>query len=81
MPLWKQYICLSYGISSNWYREFNENIARTGQGNKFSGKLCRDMSCLIIKIIEKKNLEIMINHLLWIKKNKLYQSHILMIQI
>ena len=31
-------------------------MAGTGQGNKFSGDVCRDTSCLIIKVLEKKGL-------------------------
>ena len=31
-------------------------IRRTGQGNRFSGDMCRDISCLMLKVLEKKRL-------------------------
>ena len=60
IPVQKQYIYTGYGISSNWYREIDQNLAGTGQGNKFSGDLCRDTSSLIIKQIEDQNLGIIL---------------------
>ena len=64
MPVWKQYICTGYRISSNQYGEIDLNLAGTGQSNKFSGNLCRDTSSLIIKQIEDQNLGIILQSLL-----------------
>ena len=37
-----------------------ELLAGTGQGNRFSGDMCRDILCLIIKQIERKSLGVII---------------------
>jgi len=60
IPNWKHYSCTGFGISSSYYRGENERLAGTGQGNKFSGDLCRDTSCLIIREIKRKRLEMFI---------------------
>ena len=57
--VWKRYICTGYGISEMYYGGVGSKLSGTGQGNKFSGELCRDTSCLIIKQIENQNLGIM----------------------
>ena len=30
MPVWKRYVCIEYGISSNWYRGLEDELAGTG---------------------------------------------------
>ena len=37
-----------------YYGGANNILAGTGQGNRFSGDVCRDLSCLIIKNIEQR---------------------------
>ena len=58
MLKFKHYVSTTYGVSSNYYGGENESLARTGQDNKFSGNMCRDISCLIIKQIEEQQLEV-----------------------
>ena len=60
IPNSKHYLYTGFGISLSYYGGENERLAGTGQGNKFSGDLCRDTSCLIIREIEKKRLGIFI---------------------
>ena len=45
-----------FGISNHYYGREEEELVSTGQGNKFSGDMCRDVSCLIIRSIEKDGL-------------------------
>ena len=56
ITVWKRCNCTGYRISTNSYGKLDNNMAGTGQGNKFSGDSCRDNSCLIIKHVENKNL-------------------------
>ena len=56
IPRWKHYIYTSFGISNMYYGGDDREMAGTGQGNKLSGDICRDTSCLIIKQLEKRNL-------------------------
>ena len=58
MPNFKHYISTRFGIGTRYYSREENLLAGTGQGNKFSGNMCRDISYLIIRKIEKKNLEI-----------------------
>jgi len=58
MPVFKHYINTGYGISEEYYGGAQNELAGTGQGNKFSGDMCRDVSCLIIKQLENKELGI-----------------------
>ena len=60
IPNWKYYLYTGFGISSSYYGGENERLTGTEQDNKFSGDLCRDTSCLIIREIEKKRLEMFI---------------------
>ena len=53
----QHYICTSFGISNQSYGGIDDPHAGTGQGNIASGDICRNKSCLVIKYIEKKNLE------------------------
>ena len=39
-----------------YYGGKNDRLAGTGQGNRFSGDVYRDSSCLIIRSIERKKL-------------------------
>ena len=51
MPLFEHHVSAGFGISDHFY-EGLEKLAGTGQGNKFSGNMCRDISCLIMKQLE-----------------------------
>ena len=54
IPKWRHFICTGFGISAMYYGGVNNILAGTGQGNRFSGDVCRDLSCLIIKNIEQR---------------------------
>jgi len=58
MPHFKHHVQTGYGISERYYGGKEDELAGTGQGNKFSGDMCRDISCLIIKQLEKEQLGI-----------------------
>ena len=58
MPRFKHYISTRFGISTRYYRGEENLLVGTSQGDKFSSNKCRDISCLIIRKIEKKNLGI-----------------------
>ena len=58
IPRWKHYVSTAYGISDQYYGGNEKKMAGTGQGNKFSGDLCRDTSCIIIIVLEKDELGI-----------------------
>jgi len=58
MPEFEHHINTGYGISLTSYGGRENQLAGTGQGNKFSGDMCRDISCLIIKQIENQGLGI-----------------------
>lgn len=58
MPIFNHYVCTGFRISNTPYGGRQEQLAGTGQGNKFSRDMCRDVSCLIIKEIENRNLGI-----------------------
>ena len=60
MPHFKHYVQTGYGISDSYYGGKEDNLAGTGQGNKFSGDMCRDISCLIIKQLETEKLGIIL---------------------
>ena len=49
MPRFYHYVSTGYGVSNEYYGGEAEELAGTGQGNKFSGHICRDVSCLIIR--------------------------------
>ena len=53
---WKHYVSTAFGTSEECYGREENELAGTGQGNKFSGEVCRDTSCLIIKVLEKRGL-------------------------
>ena len=72
IPRWKHYISTAYGISDYGRKECE--LAGTGQGNKFLGDLCRDMSCMIIKVLEKEELGIKY-------KSKLSQKEMMILAI
>ena len=57
MPNFKQHASRGYRISRNDYRGCAK-LARTGQGNKFSGDMHRDIFCLIAWQLEIRNLSI-----------------------
>jgi len=40
MPIWKHYICTSYGISKSAYGSEEDRYVSIGQGNKFSSNIC-----------------------------------------
>jgi len=56
IPRWKHYVSTAHGISKRYYGGSENELAGTGQGNKFSGDLCRDTSCMIIKVLEKNEM-------------------------
>jgi len=56
IPRWQHYVSTAYGISEKCYGGSGTELAGTGQGNKFSGDLCRDTSSMIIKVLENKKL-------------------------
>ena len=58
MPRWKHYVSTAFGISEEYYGGEENTLVGTGQGNKFSGDVCRDTSYLIIKVLEKRGLGI-----------------------
>ena len=56
MPNWQHCVRTGHGISVSYYGGEFDKLAGTGQGNRFSGDVCRDTSCLILKVIENENL-------------------------
>jgi len=60
IPNLRHYIQIAFGISKSYYGGEKKRLAGTGQGNRFSGNICRDSSYLIIKEIEKRELGIMV---------------------
>ena len=56
MPKLKRHISTGYEISEHYHGGEEDQLAGAGQGNKFSGDMCRDASCIIIKVIENKRL-------------------------
>ena len=59
MPRFKHYISMEYVISKEYYRGEEFELAGTGQGNKFSGDVCRDVSCTVIRVIENNLLGVL----------------------
>ena len=57
MPNFEYYVSTGYRVSNTFYGGSKE-LAGTGQENKFSGNMCRDISYLIIRQLEIKNLGI-----------------------
>ena len=49
------YLSTAYGIAKEKYGGHNDRLAGTGQGNVLSGAICRNVSCLIFKQLEKMN--------------------------
>jgi len=60
MLIFEYYLYTAYRISETFYREDQEPIVGTGQGNRFSGDFCRDTLGLVIRVPEKQELGIMI---------------------
>ena len=56
IPSFNHYLCTNYGISDKSYGGIHDQLAGTGQGNSISGNHCRDVSCIIVRSIENKNL-------------------------
>ena len=56
IPRQKHYISTAYSMSEEYYGGKECQLVGTGQGNKFSGDLCRDTSCMIIKVLENEKL-------------------------
>ena len=56
IPNWEYHLSTAFGISEKYYGGEQRHLAGTGQGNQFSGDVCCDISCLIMKVIEKENL-------------------------
>ena len=49
IPNLKHYVRIGFGISSTCYTREENPLAGIGQGNHFSGDLCRDTSSLTVK--------------------------------
>ena len=60
--MFKHYVCINYRISEKFYGGQLELLAGIGQGNVFSGNICRDTLYLIIKDLENKQLGINIKN-------------------
>ena len=60
LPRCKQFIRMTCGVSKDIYGGMNWLLGGTGQGNIFSGNVCRDVSCFIFKEIENKRLGIIL---------------------
>ena len=58
IPNWNHYVSAAHGISEKSYGGEDNKLVGTGQGNRFSGDVCRDTSCLIMKCIENEKLGI-----------------------
>ena len=58
IPRWEYHISTGYGISSIYYGGKDSPLAGIGQGNRFLGDVCRDTSCLILKVLENRKLGI-----------------------
>ena len=56
LPKFRQSTSTGCRISKNYCRGEEEEIAGSGQGNRFSGNVYRDLSCLMISSIEKDSL-------------------------
>jgi hypothetical protein len=60
LPILKHFVCTGFGVSSLYYGGREDRLAGTGQGNRFSGDVCRDSSCIIIRSIERKEVGMML---------------------
>ena len=56
MPNFERHVSTGHGVSTNYYGGEEEKLEGTGQGNKFSGHMCRDVSCLIMRCIENQKI-------------------------
>ena len=56
MQRWKHCVSAACGISEEYHGENECKLAGTGQRNKFTGDVCRDASCIIIKVLENEKL-------------------------
>lgn len=56
IPNWEHCLSTAFGVSEKHYGGENNALVGTGQGNRFSGDVCRDISCLTMRVIEKENL-------------------------
>ena len=54
LPAMEYFICTNYGISQISHRSSVKTLGGTSQGNSISGAICRDISCLIFKLLELK---------------------------
>ena len=52
IPNWQHYVSTAFGISEKYYSGENNNLAGTGQENRFSGDVRHDTSYLIMKQIK-----------------------------
>ena len=60
LPKCNHYVGTAHGISTLCYGSENYYLGGTGQGKVFSGNVCRDVSCLIFKHPEQKDLVVLI---------------------
>lgn len=61
LPIMQHHMSTSYRISAESYGGSDNKLYGTGQGNSLSGALCRDMSCLAFKYVEKVRKGVRIN--------------------
>ena len=54
MPWCKIFIGTTHRVSKDCHGVIDELLGGTGQGNVFSGNVCRDVSCFTFKEIDKK---------------------------
>ena len=50
------FLATVYGVSGESYGGHNDRLLGTGQGNVLSGAICRNISCLVFKLLENMNL-------------------------
>ena len=57
MPNFERHTSTGYGVSNTYCGGEEEKLEGTGQENKFSSNMYRDVSCLITRQIEKEMIE------------------------
>ena len=54
LPRMEHHVGVGHGLSERWRRGKQNKFGGAGQGNAFSGSVCRDASCEIFKELKKK---------------------------
>ena len=84
-PRWKHFVGTTHDMSKESHGGMNALVGRTGQGNVFLGNACRDVSCFVLKQIEKKllgtkvtsrhnNIEVQIKAIAFVDDSDFYSS-------